>query len=164
MKSTALIFVVTLIVSVVVLTSVRTVSYAIPESHVCSVRRSVRITDQSKLDLFMKNVSLYESPYANTTKCIQLAFAESEQIFTLDVVQLMSINLGTNGSLVIMGHRSVNINCITNVTDSEELRKLLQPISRALLILFDGLVFTRCPVPIVFEEVSNVIIQNCVFL
>ena len=75
----------------------------------------------------------------------------------------MRIDLGTNGSLVITGD-SVILNCIVNTTDLEELRKLLQPISRALLVLFDGLVFTRCPVPIVIEEVANVIIQNCVFM
>ena len=167
MKSTALIFVIT--VSVVVLMSVRKVSCAtIPEFHrICSVRRSAKITDQSKLDLFMNNVSLYENPNANTTICIQLELVRVDNTvhtsFTLDLVQLMRIDLGANGSLVITGN-SVNINCTTNVTDSEELRKLLQPISRALLVSFDGLVFTRCPVPIVMEEVAHVIIQNCVFL
>ena len=166
MKSTALVFVI--IVSVVVLMSVRKVSCAtIPEFHrICSVRRSAKITNQSKLDLFMNNASLYENPNANTTICIQLELVRVDSVhtsFTLDLVQLMRINLGANGSLVITGN-SVNINCTTNVTDSEELRKLLQPISRALLVSFDGLVFTRCPVPIVMEEVAHVIIQNCVFL
>ena len=167
MKSTALIFVIT--VSVVVLMSVRKVSCAtIPEFHrICSLRRSAKITDQSKLDLFMNNVSLYENPNANTTICIQLELVRVDSTvhtsFTLDLVQLMRINLGANGSLEITGN-SVNINCTTNVTDSEELRKLLQPISRALLVSLDGLVFTRCPVPIVMEEVVHVIIQNCVFL
>ena len=77
----------------------------------------------------------------------------------------MRINLGINGSLAIMGVDSaVNINCAINVTDPEELRDMLQPISRAQLVLFDGLVFTQCPVPIVIEEVYSVMIQNCVFL
>ena len=158
MKSTALIFVI--IISVVVL-MLRKASCAIPESHICSV---ARIADQSKLDLFMRNISLYDNPNANTTKCIQLSFVGSIRSFKLDLVQLMRINLGTNGSLTISGN-TINIYCsIINVTDIEELRKLLRPISRALLVLFDGLVFTRCPVPIVIEEVANVIIQNCVFV
>ena len=124
------------------------------------VWRNVTVSNQSQLDEFVANVSSQDE--SNKATCIQLSFTGMGRSFKLDLLQLMRINL-VNGSLVITGN-SVNINCITNVTDSEELRKLLHPISRALLVLFDGLVFTRCPVPIVFEEVSNVIIQNCVFL
>ena len=124
------------------------------------VWRNVTVDNQSQLDEFVAN---YSSQYeSNKAMCVQLSFTGMGRSFKLDLLELMKINL-VNGSLVITGNY-VNINCITNVTDSEELRKLLQPISRALLVLFDGLVFTRCPVPIVMEEVSNVIIQNCVFL
>ena len=123
--------------------------------HQSAVWRNVTVSNQSQLDEFVTNIS---SQYEDM--CIQLSLTGNS--FKLDLLQLMRINL-TNDSLVITGD-SVIINCTTNVTDSEELRKLLQPISRALLVLFDGLVFTKCPVPIVFEEVANVIIQNCVFL
>ena len=119
----------------------------------------IEITDQRRLDEFIQDSS--NNRNGNVSKCIQLSFTRNN--FQLDLLQLMRINLGTNGSLVITGD-SVILNCIVNTTDLEELRKLLQPISRALLVLFDGLVFTRCPVPIVIEEVANVIIQNCVFM
>ena len=127
------------------------------ESQSCSVRKSV-ISDQTQLDLFIRNTSLYD----NSTKCIQLSLNGSS--FNVDLLQLMRLNLGTNGSLEITGD-SVNINCSINITDHVELKDMLQPIiSRALLVLLDGLVFTKCPVPILIEEVSTVIVQNCVFL
>ena len=126
------------------------------DSQTCSVRKSV-ISDQSQLDLFITDISLYD----NSSKCIHLSLIGGS--FKVDLLQLMRIHLGTNGSLVIKGD-SVNIQCSINVTDLEELRNILRPISRSLLVLFDGLTFTNCPVPIVIEEVSTVIIQNCVFL
>ena len=116
-----------------------------------------RISDQSQFDLIMKNLSDEDH---NTTRCIHLSLTGNN--FIVDLPQLMRINLGTNGSLVITGYSTV-INCSTTVTDLESLRNTLQPISRADLAMFDGLVFIRCPVPIVIEEVSNVVIQNCVF-
>ena len=54
-------------------------------------------------------------------------------------------------------------NCTASQSDLEELREVVQPISRASLVLMDGLVFTGCPVPIMIEEASSVVIQNCVF-
>ena len=145
--------------SVISLIFRRVSSYVSPgaESETCSVRKSV-ISDQSQLDLFIRNTSLYD----NSTKCIQLLLNGSS--FNVDLLQLMRINLGTNGSLEITGD-SVNINCSINTTDRVELKDMLQPIiSRALLVLLDGLVFTKCPVPILIEEVSTVIVRNCVFL
>jgi len=117
------------------------------------------ITDQRELDEFIQDSIVSNS--RNATRCVHLSLVGDS--FKLDLLQLMRINLGTNGSLMITGN-SVIISCTTNVTDLEELRDILQPISRALLVLLDGLVFTRCPVPIVIEEMSTVIIQNCVFL
>ena len=133
------------------------VSPGVTESQTCSVRKSV-ISDQSQLDLFIRNTSLYD----DSTKCIQLSLVGSS--FNIDLLPLMRINLGTNGSLEITGD-SVNIDCSINKTDRAELKDMLQPIiSRALLVLLDGLVFTKCPVPILIEEVSTVIVRNCVFL
>ena len=125
-------------------------------------RRSVRrtISYQFQLDEFLTNVSFQQD--SNSDTCVHLLLSAGTS-FKLDVLQLMSIRLGINGSLSVMGN-SVDINCTSDTTDAEELRSTLQPISRALLVLFDGLVFTKCPVPIVMEEVANVIIQNCVFL
>ena len=36
-------------------------------------------------------------------------------------------------------------------------------LSKASMVVFDGLVFTECLRPIYLEEVNNVVIQNCVF-
>ena len=99
--------------------------------------------------------------YSSGRMCIQLLLIGDS--FKLDPLQLMGMKLDANASLVIIGD-SVNIHCTSNITDQEELMGMLQPISRAQSVLFDGLVFTKCPVPIVIEEVYNVMIQNCVFL
>lgn len=129
---------------------------AIPVLPACSV---TRITDQPQFDLIVKRLS--DTNHATTT-CIHLLLVGSR--FRLDLQQLMAINWSVNSSLAIIGNGTVNIHCTTNVTDLEELRDMLQPISRAQSVLFDGLVFTECPVPIVIEEVYNVMILNCVFL
>ena len=127
------------------------------KSRTCSVRKSV-ISDQSQLDLFIRNASLYD----DSTKCIRLSL--NGRSFNIDLLRLMRINLGTNGSLEITGD-SVNINCFINTTDHVKLKDMPQPIiSHALLVCLDGLVFTKCPVPILIEEVSTVIVRNCVFL
>ena len=148
-----------LIVSMIALMS-RRVSCVNPAEpyRTCSVT-NLTISNQSQLDIFLTDTSLYD----NSTKCIQLLLIGNT--FNVNLLQLMRINLGTNGSLAITGGDSeVSINCSINVTDQEELRDMLQPISRAHLVLFDGLRFTKCPVPIVIEEVHNVMILNCVFL
>ena len=62
-----------------------------------------------------------------------------------------------NGSLL------AEVTCKTSLSDLEELSKTIQPLSRASLVLLDELVFTGCPIPILIEEASNVIIQNCIF-
>ena len=129
----------------------------------CSAVQRVIVNDQSQMDELMTNISSYAN--YNSSLCIHLSLVGNRvgSSFRLDLLQLMRVNLGTNGSLMITGN-SVIISCTTNVTDLEELWDMLQPISRALLVFLDGLVFTRCPVPIVIEEVSTVMIQNCIFL
>ena len=125
----------------------------------CFNTSTVTITDQTQLDkVIQESVS---SGNSNTTQCIHWSFAGDT--FQLNLVQLLRINLPINGSLTIKGN-SVNLQCTTNITDKERLQEILEPISRARVVLFDGLVFTECPVPIVIEEVYNVVIQNCVFL
>ena len=128
-------------------------------THACQRSVTRTISYQSELDEFLSNFSPQNE--SNKDTCVHLSLTRSS--FNLDVLQLMSIKLGINGRLVVMGN-SVDINCTTHTTDAAELRKILQPISRALLVSFNGLVFIKCPVPIVMEEVANVIIQNCVFM
>ena len=120
------------------------------------------ITDQRRLDELLQNRTIFSSSSDRiVSKCIHLSFRGNTS-FQLDLLQLMTVNLGPNGSLVMTGDRSVILNCTGNATDLDP--EELDPISRALLVLFDGLVFTRCPVPIMMEEVAHVIIKNCVFL
>ena len=131
-----------------------------PRTDRCVVKRT-SISDQFQLDEFVTNISSYSSE----PMCVELLLLGNS--FKLDLLQLMRMDLGTNGSLIVTGNslsNSVVINCISNITDPEELRALLQPVSRAQFVLFDGLVFTQCPVPIVIEEVYSVVIQNCIFL
>ena len=37
-------------------------------------------------------------------------------------------------------------------------------IANVSLVVLDRLIFTECPVPVVLEEVSTVIVQNCEFM
>ena len=122
----------------------------------CLNSSNVTITDQRQLNKLQDEILNSSNP----TKCIQLLLAGNS--FELDLLLFTRIN---SGSLAIIGINSVNIHCntTTNVTYLENRLKNLQPLSRAVLLLFDGLVFTKCPIPIIIEKVSNVIIQNCVF-
>ncbi|XP_065919889.1 uncharacterized protein [Dysidea avara] len=121
--------------------------------------RTLIITTQTQLDNFMQSIS---SPSNQTIVCLNVILDGGD--FLLDLPQLMTINLGTNGSLVIMADGMVNITCTSNVTDPEMLRRTVQPISHVWLISFDGLVLVECPVPILIEEVAMVVILNCVFI
>lgn len=125
----------------------------------------VSIANQSELDQFVKTAS--DIWNYNIGRCIHLSLA-GDNNYTLDIVDFMNVtssSLADNGSLVIQAVGSkVEINCMSDQTDLDKLRQILQPISNALLVLLDGLVFINCPVPVLIEEVSVVIIQNCVFL
>ena len=147
-----------MIISLFTTNEVGSVSSSVSSEN-CFNSSTVTITDQTQLDKLIQD--LVSSNNSNTTQCIHWSFVGNT--FRLDIVQLMRINMPINATLAISGN-SVNLQCTSNITDQERLQEILQPISRAQLVLFDGLVFTECPVPIVIEEVYNVMIQNCVFL
>ena len=123
---------------------------------------NVSIVSQLDLDQFIQNVSAYnysDQKKTVTTNCLYLSLTAGD--YELDIIKLMKIS--TNGSLMITGKSeggSVGINCKADgLVGTED----LQPLSRALLVLLDGLIFTGCPVPILIEEAFSVVIQNCVF-
>ena len=79
----------------------------------------------------------------------------------------MRMKLRTSGGLVIVGatNSRVTINCVVaNVSDLEELTNNSTLVANVSLVVLDGLLFAQCPVPVVLEEVSTVIGQNCVFM
>ena len=122
---------------------------------------NVSVISQSQLDQFIENVTAYNGD--RNTSYLRLSLA-SENAYVLDIVRLMNVSLIDGGSLIIESNSgTVEIDCTASHSDLEELRKVLQPISRASLVLMDGLVMTGCPVPIMIEEASNVTIQNCIF-
>ena len=121
---------------------------------------SVHVDNQAELDDFMNNVTSFTDESAS--RCIRLSLTNGT--YELDVVKMMQLKLGTEGGLVIVGVAgAVNINCTASTSNLEELRNILRPISNVSLVSFDGLIFNSCPVPIVIEEVSVVVVQNCVF-
>ena len=130
-----------------------------------TVRWNVSIHEQEELDKFIENVTSY--PDDNTNRCIQLFLTGKS--YGLDVIKMTEIKLGRGGGLVVVGVANppwprVKINCVTTVSDLEELRGIFRPISNISLISLKGLTFTACPVPLVLEEVSNVMVQNCDFM
>ena len=129
------------------------------------VRWNISIDDQEELDKFIGNAT---STNDDKDRCIQL-FLTGES-YTLDVMKIMGIKLGTGGGLVIVGvanNAPVTINCVATsnaISDSEELINNSTLVTKVSLVVLDGLLFTGCPVPVVLEEVSTVIVQNCVFM
>ena len=113
------------------------------------------IRDQRELDQLLIDMS-----YNNSTPlCLRILFAGDT--FTLDIVELMRVHFT---SLTMIGSGGqVNINCMGGQFNLEVLRNNLQPLSNVSLVLVDGLVFSKCPVPLLIEKASAVVIQNCVF-
>ena len=103
----------------------------------------------------------------NDNKCIELSLVGNNS-YTLDIVDFMNVtsfSIANNGSLIMQGMGGiVDINCVSSQSDLNELLQILRPISNAQLVILDELVFINCPVPVLIEEVSTVIVQNCVFL
>ena len=124
-----------------------------------SVKRCINksIHGQRELDDFVNNLADDDED-----KCIQL-FLTGES-YSLDMIKIMRIKLGADGGFVIVGvsNPRVTIN-VTNVSNDLELINS-SLIANVSLVVLDGLIFTRCPVPIVLEEVSTVIVQSCVFM
>jgi len=128
---------------------------------VCASRECTKtITNQIELEQFLNSATASR----DNISCVHLSLAAGNS-YKLDIVRFMQINLEHNASLKILGEGGgVDINCTASFSDLEELRKLNLSVSRASLVLLDGLVFTACPVPIVIEEALNVVISNCHFL
>jgi len=129
---------------------------------ICSSKNefNTTITNQSDLDKFLITVTSRDD-----VRYVHLSLAASGSSYTLDIVKLMQINLEHNASVIVVGEGGgVDINCTATLSDLEELRKLNLSLSRASLVILDGLVFRTCPLPIVIEEVLTVVISNCHFL
>ena len=114
----------------------------------------ILVSNQSEIDQFMK--TQYNNPV-----CIHFLL-NGGGIYKVNMMKMMF--MATNGSLIMRSSGGIaEINCSTGISDLEELSKTIKPLSRASLVLLDGLTFTGCPVPILIEEASNVVIENCVF-
>ena len=123
----------------------------------------VLIKSQAELDRYIEGVISFIRQDDNDTRCIQWTLTGST--YQLDLVKVMEIDLQQNDSLIIQGHDGtmVDIDCVGGPANLEELFKAVRPLSHASLIVLDSLNFIRCPVSILIEEVSTVMINNCVF-
>ena len=122
---------------------------------------NVTVVDQRALDDVLRNITRsLTSETVTTNKCIRLVL--TSEVYQLDIVRLMELKLGVGGGLIMMGvaDRPV-IECINKVSDLELLKNV--SVSKVSVVMLDGLIFNGCPVPIVFEEVSVVVVKNCVF-
>ena len=127
------------------------------------IKSNISISKQGDLNDFVDNVMSFTDD--DKDRCIQL-FLTGES-YTLDMIKIMRIKLGSGGGLVIIGvtnGQPVEINCVAAVSGLQDLRNSLIPLANTSLVVLDGLLFTECPVPVVLEEVSTVIVQNCVFM
>ena len=123
---------------------------------------NVSVDNQVELNEFIVNVTTTHSHNKNIVNHLNISLAGGNN-YMLDILRLM--NIGVNGSLILKsrGDGRAEISCTAYVLDLEVLRRILQPLSRVSLVILDGLMFTRCPLPILIEEASEVIIQNCFF-
>ena len=120
----------------------------------CSEGNVILVRNQSEIDRFMDT----GPPIAT---CVHLCLVGGN---TYEVNMMKMMLWSTNNSLIMESKNdTAKIDCTADSSDLEELRKTLRPLSRASLVLLDGLIFTGCPVPILIEEASNVFIKNCVF-
>ena len=119
-------------------------------------RFNVSISGQGELDDFANNLATNKSD--NKDRCIQLILTGKS--YSLDVIKVMGIKLGTNGGLVIVGVANPRV----TITSLEQLINRSALVANVLLVVLNGLLFAECPVPVVLEEVSIVIVQNCVFM
>ena len=129
----------------------------------CEAEWNAFITNQSELDQFVEASRLNHSD----GKCVCLSLVGNNS-YTLDIVDFMNVTsffIANSGSLIMQGvDGKVEIDCISSQSEVDKLVQSLQPISNALLVIFNELVFNNCPVPVLIEDVSTVIIENCVFL
>ena len=120
----------------------------------CSEESVILVSNQSEIDQLMNT-----GPPITT--CVHLRLVGG-CTYKVNIMKMML--WGTNSSLMMeCKDGTAEIDCMADSSDLKELDKTLQPLSRASLVLLDGLIFTGCPVPILIEEASNVVVQKCVF-
>ena len=125
----------------------------------CACPTNRKINSQDELDRYIEDAIRSGN---NDTRCIQWTLIGSA--YQLDLIKLLKIQLQQNDSLIIQGHNGrVAIDCVGGPLNLEEDLEAIQPLSHASLFVLDSLNFMGCPVPILVEEVSKVVISNCVF-
>ena len=127
-----------------------------------TVIRNVSINGQEELDNFVDNVTSFADD--DTDRCIQLFL--TRKAYKLDMIKIMGVKLGTGGGLIMIGVANplVTIDCVSTISGLQELRNNLKPLANVSLVVLSGLRFAGCPVPVVLEEVSTVMVQNCDFM
>ncbi|XP_065913374.1 uncharacterized protein [Dysidea avara] len=150
-----------LYIGLVCLTVVRVV---VSSTAYCSTT-NFTVSNQSQLVRLLDNMTLLmkeEGP-----RCIQLSLAANIYDMFAIAEFVSRVHLTILDSLVVVGEVSgmVDINCdnVTMVSEKNYLNNTDVKIIRTSMVVFDGLQFTRCLLPIHVEEVNTVVIQNCVF-
>ena len=126
----------------------------------------VFVTNQLQLDRFLDNITLQRE--GRDSRCIHLTLTTGS--YQLNITKFVhAVDLKNNDSLIVRGESSpVTMHCVaedgtsngsTRIVENLLNRRLLN----ASMIVFDGLVFTGCVLPVYVEEVSTVVIRNCVF-
>ena len=115
-----------------------------------------RVANQSQLDNFLDKITRNEQ----VSRMIQLSLTAN--VYQLNITKFVS-GVKENGSLVVEGvEGTVHIICVDEPNLS---RKYLQSrrLLNASMVVFDGVVFTGCLLPIYVEQVNTVVIKNCIF-
>ena len=121
------------------------------------------VSNQSELDIWLDDMTL-ERTQNRGPRCIQLSLTANE--YQLNVTNFArGVDLMENDSLLVRGKGSISCNSAANLFGEDSVADYLSStkLSKASLVVFDGLVFTGCVLPVNVEEVDTVVIQNCVF-
>jgi len=120
------------------------------------------INNQSMLDRFL-NDSSTPAPQSEEKRPSNITIEMTANDYILDIPKFIrAVNVVDGDIFTIMGTGGiVNITCANNEGLSDNLRSAL--FWRAASIVFDGVMFRRCPAPLRFENVAMVMIVNCVF-
>ena len=96
----------------------------------------VHVENQAELDDFMNNATFFTADDETTNRCIQLSLTGGA--YTLDVVKMMQLKLGTGGGVMIVGVAgAVDIDCTASTSNLDELRNIFKPISDVALVAVD---------------------------
>lgn len=128
---------------------------------------TVLINNQSDLDQNLEGLRCTANgtaPVGGSRPSRNITIKMNANDYILDIVEFVNaVNLTDGDVFTLRGTGgTINISCSSYSNTSYDLLRMAS-FKRALEIVYDGITFTSCPAPLRIEDVTSVIIENCVF-